>query len=112
MRHVVFTSTMSVSDFLAAGLSLPLDERHPVRPVDRYGLEKLAAEQLRRQAVYVGDIGVTILRLVGAYGPGKRAGALYNFLRQALQGESITIAPTAASIWYGLRMSWPPWMTR
>ena len=51
--HVVFTSTMSVFDFLAAGLPLPLDERHPVRPVDRYGREKLAAEQsdLRNRSV-------------------------------------------------------------
>jgi UDP-glucose 4-epimerase len=92
VRRVVFTSTMSVFDFLDPQLRLPLSEQHPVHPVDRYGLEKHLAEQLCRRAVDDGDLGVPILRLAGVYGPGKRRGAVYNFLYAALQGESITIA--------------------
>jgi UDP-glucose 4-epimerase len=92
VRRVVFTSTMSVFDFLDPKLPLPLGEQHPVHPVDRYGREKHLSEQLCRRAVDDGDLDVPILRLAGVYGPGKRAGAVYNFLRAALQGESITIA--------------------
>lgn len=88
--RVVFTSTMSVFDFLDPNLPLPLDESHPPAPRDAYGAEKLIAEQLCR-AASAESLPVPVLRLAAVFGPGKRGGAVYNFLRAALEGRHIDI---------------------
>lgn len=93
--RIVFTSTMSVFDYLAPDLPLPLNEDQPVNPTDSYGVEKYAAEVLCRQARTL-DQEVIILRLAGVYGPGKPAGAVYNFLRAAGQGHVINISEDRA----------------
>ncbi len=89
--RVVFTSTMSVFDFLHDEPQPPLDEDHPPDPRDAYGAEKLAAEH-RCRAEEGGGLCVPILLLAGLFGPGKRAGAVYNFRRSALLDEEIIIA--------------------
>ncbi|HCL31422.1 MAG TPA: hypothetical protein DIC52_23725 [Candidatus Latescibacteria bacterium] len=92
VQRLVFTSTMSVFDFMSPTLPLPLDEGDEVAPVDVYGEEKYAAELICQQAAERGDLAIPILRFAGVYGPGKAAGAVYNFLCHALRGEGISIA--------------------
>lgn len=51
---------------------LPVDERHPVRPVDVNGVNKLAGEQYHRLYNDVYGIRACSLRLTNTYGPGMR----------------------------------------
>ena len=91
--RVVFASTRQLygrPDYL------PVDERHPIRPVDVNGINKLAGEwyHLLYQQVY--GIPACALRLTNTYGPGMRVrDARQTFLgvwiRQALTGETITV---------------------
>jgi len=98
VRRVVFTSTMSVFDFLDPDLPIPVGEDHPVDPTGAYGVEKYTAEEHCRSIVEQddggadgGELEVVILRLAGVYGPGKRAGAVDNFLQASLHGDAIEI---------------------
>lgn len=51
---------------------LPVDESHPVRPVDPNGVHKAAAEQLCLQYASVHGMRVCALRLTNVYGPRMR----------------------------------------
>lgn len=91
--RVVFASTRQLygrPDYL------PVDESHPIRPVDVNGINKLAGEwyHLLYQQVY--GIPACALRLTNTYGPGMRVrDARQTFLgvwiRQVLSGEPITV---------------------
>ena len=75
---VVFTSTRQI---YGRPQYLPVDERHPVRPVDINGVHKFAGEgyHLLYHAVY--GVRASILRLTNTYGPGMRIrDARQNFL--------------------------------
>lgn len=88
--RLVYTSTMSVYNFLVPSY-LPVDEEHPVEPLQAYGEEKWIAEQhclaYRRSC----GMRIPVLRLAGIYGPGKRSGAVYNFTRAVLRDEVVKI---------------------
>ena len=91
--RVVFTSSRQVYGRPEA---VSVDESHPVRPVDVNGVSKLAAEQLHLLYHQVYEVPVTVLRLSNVYGPrqrldGDHQGFLGVFIRQALQGETITL---------------------
>lgn len=90
--RLVFTSTMSVHDFLDPELPEPVPEDHRPSPRDAYGREKLEAEGDCLRAAERNDLRVCVLRLAGVYGPGKRAGAVYNFCRAVLTGRPLDIA--------------------
>jgi len=51
---------------------LPVDEDHPIRPVDVNGISKLAGEQFHLLYHDVYGIRATVLRLTNTYGPGMR----------------------------------------
>jgi len=51
---------------------LPVDETHPIDPVDVNGIHKIAAEQYHLLYGNVYDIPVAVLRLTNTYGPGMR----------------------------------------
>jgi UDP-glucose 4-epimerase len=51
---------------------LPVDESHPIEPVDVNGVHKAAAERYHLIYSRVYGIPVTILRLTNTYGPGMR----------------------------------------
>ena len=87
-RRLVFASSMSVYNFWMPRY-LPVDEAHPLEPLQAYGREKWAAEVYCR--LHSRELEVVILRLSGVYGPGKRQGAVYRFGRAALRGEPIAI---------------------
>src|SRR5262245_52635684 len=71
---------------------LPVDERHPLSPVDVNGINKMAGEWYHLLYGEVHDIPVTVLRLTNTYGPRMRVkDARQTFLgfwfRLALEGQ-------------------------
>jgi len=75
---------------------LPVDEHHPIRPVDVNGINKLAGEWYHLLYSNVYGIRATVLRLTNTYGPGMRVkDARQTFLgiwiRQLLEGQPIKV---------------------
>ncbi|MCX6129093.1 MAG: GDP-mannose 4,6-dehydratase [Proteobacteria bacterium] len=75
---------------------LPVDEAHPIEPVDINGIHKLAAEQYFQLYYKVYGIQSTVLRLTNTYGPrmdlmSQDKGFAGIFLRKALLGEKIQL---------------------
>ena len=78
---------------------LPVDEKHPVRPVDVNGVNKLSGEWFHLLYSDVHAIPSTVLRLTNTYGPAMRVkDARQTFLglwiKNALQEEPIQIFGT------------------
>lgn len=75
---------------------LPVDEKHPLRPVDVNGINKLAGEWYHLLYNNVYGIRACVLRLTNTYGPGMRVkDARQTFLgiwiKQLLTGEIIKV---------------------
>jgi len=90
---VVFASTRQI---YGRPQYLPVDEHHPIRPVDVNGVNKVAGEQFHLLYHDVYGIRTTALRLTNTYGPGMRVrDARQTFLgiwiRNLLQGETILV---------------------
>jgi nucleoside-diphosphate-sugar epimerase len=90
---VVFASTRQL---YGRPQYLPVDERHPIVPVDVNGIHKLAGEEYHRLYREVYDLHVSILRLTNTYGPRMRVrDARHTFLgewvRRALADEEIVV---------------------
>lgn len=91
--RVVFASTRQLygrPDYL------PVDEKHPIRPVDVNGINKFAGEGYHLLYSTVYGIRATVLRLTNTYGPGMRVkDARQTFLgiwiRQLLEGSAIKV---------------------
>lgn len=91
--RVVFASTRQLygrPDYL------PVDEEHPIRPVDINGVNKLAGETYHLLYHQVYGVPTTALRLTNTYGPGMRVRDgrqtfLGVWIQQALRGQPITI---------------------
>jgi len=91
--RVVFASTRQIygkPDYL------PVDEKHPIRPVDVNGINKLAGEWYHLLYNKVYGIRACVLRLTNTYGPGMRVkDARQTFLgiwiRQLLEGQPIRV---------------------
>lgn len=75
---------------------LPVDEKHPIRPVDVNGINKFAGEGYHLLYSQVYGIPATVLRLTNTYGPGMRVkDARQTFLgiwvRQLIEGSTIKV---------------------
>ncbi|MBM3761260.1 MAG: NAD-dependent epimerase/dehydratase family protein [Acidobacteria bacterium] len=75
---------------------LPVDESHPIRPVDFNGVHKYAATMYHMMMSDLGDLDAVVLRLTNVYGPRMSLsvagqGFLGVFFRKALLGESISV---------------------
>jgi UDP-glucose 4-epimerase len=66
---IVFASTRQV---YGRPKYLPVDEKHPINPVDVNGINKLAGEQYHLLYSHVYKIRACALRLTNTYGPGMR----------------------------------------
>jgi UDP-glucose 4-epimerase len=90
---IVFASTRQVygkPDYL------PVDEKHPLRPVDVNGVDKLAAEQYHALYYHIYGLRAVSLRLTNTYGPRQivrhnRANFTGWLIRQALDREEISL---------------------
>ena len=90
---VVFTSTRQI---YGRPLYLPVDELHPVQPVDVNGISQLAAEQFHLLYARVHGLRACSLRLSNVYGPRlrlreSRQGVIGVFLGRALEGAALTV---------------------
>jgi nucleoside-diphosphate-sugar epimerase len=90
---VVFTSTRQL---FGRPRYLPVDEEHPVAPVDVNGITKYATEQLHLLYHEIYGLRACAVRLTNVYGPRQRLrddfqGFLPIFIRRALDGETITV---------------------
>jgi UDP-glucose 4-epimerase len=90
---VVYSSTRQI---YGRPRYLPVDEEHPVNPVDVNGICKYAAEQFHLLYGARYGLRVTSVRLSNVYGPrqrllGDHQGFVPIFVRRALEGEPITL---------------------
>jgi len=90
---LVFASTRQI---YGKPISIPVDESHPLRPVDVNGINKMAGEQYHLVYNQVYGIRSSILRLTNTYGPRMRVkDARQTFLgiwiRRIIEGKPITI---------------------
>ena len=91
--RVVYTSTRQI---FGKPRYLPVDEEHPVAPVDVNGITKYATEQLHLLYHEVYGLATTAVRLTNVYGPRQRLtgdlqGFLPIFVRRALDDETILV---------------------
>ena len=91
--RIVFASTRQI---YGKPQYLPVNESHPIVPVDINGIHKLASETYHMLYHKVYNISSTCLRLTNTYGPGMRVkDARQTFLgiwvKQALTGENIKV---------------------
>ena len=75
---------------------LPVDERHPVNPVDFNGVHKYAATQYHLMLYRMGRLDAAVIRLTNVYGPRMALdvpcqGFLNTYLRKALTGQALEI---------------------
>ena len=88
VERVVYASSVAV---YGEPEHLPIDESHPLKPKNLYGLTKLFSEQLLWR--YHEDYGVNVaaLRYFNVYGPrmrsGPYAGVVHKFITALLRGE-------------------------
>ncbi len=90
---IVYSSTRQV---YGRPRYLPMDEAHPVDPVDINGANKLAAEHYHLLHHRVHGIPASVIRLSNVYGPrqrqaGEHQGFLPVFTARALAGETIEV---------------------
>jgi len=91
--RVVYASTRQL---YGAPLYLPVDEAHPVQPVDFNGVHKYAATVYHRLYHQMGRLDTRVLCLTNVYGPRMALdvpsqGFLGNFLRQVLCGRRLEV---------------------
>lgn len=75
---------------------LPVDERHPIHPVDVNGINKVAGEQYHVLYSRVYGIRAVSLRLTNTYGPRQlvrhnRQGFIAWFVRKVVEGDTIDV---------------------
>ncbi|MBI3678913.1 MAG: NAD-dependent epimerase/dehydratase family protein [Acidobacteria bacterium] len=75
---------------------LPMDENHPVRPVDFNGVHKYAANMYHLMLSRSGQLDAVVLRLTNVYGPRMSLaipcqGFLSTFLRCILTGQGLEV---------------------
>jgi UDP-glucose 4-epimerase len=90
---VVYTSTRQI---FGKPRYLPVDEDHPVNPVDVNGITKYATEQLHMLYDEIYGLKASAVRLTNVFGPRQRLrddfqGFLPIFVRRALDDEAITV---------------------
>jgi len=91
--RVVYASTRQV---YGVPQFLPINESHPVNPIDFNGIHKHAAASYHRLLTARGEIDASILRLTNIYGPRMalnipEQGVLGHFFRRALLGDGFEV---------------------
>jgi len=92
-RRIVYASTRQV---YGAPQYLPVDEEHPIAPVDYNGVHECATARYHHLLTRLGCIDAVVLRFTNVYGPRMAIqlpcqGVLSVFLRKAIFGEPITL---------------------
>jgi len=82
VKNLVYSSSMEV---YGRPCYLPVDEKHPTRPSNFYGMTKLIGESICEN--YSNYVHCIVLRYSGVFGPGKSKGAISSFIDRTLAGE-------------------------
>lgn len=90
---IVFASTRQI---YGRPQYLPVDERHPIAPVDVNGIHKTAGEWYHLLYGRVHGMGISVLRLTNTYGPRMRVKDdrqtfLGSWLKSVIRGKPLTI---------------------
>ncbi len=90
---IIYTGTRQV---YGKPVYLPVDEKHPINPVDVNGINTMAGEWYHLLYAKVYGMRATALRLTNTYGPRQKIsnvkhGFVGTFIRKALQGETIQL---------------------
>lgn len=91
--RIVFAGTRQI---YGAPLYLPVDENHPVQPIDFNGVHKYAACMYHLLWSRSGELDAAVLNLTNVYGPRMAIGLfcqgfLGNFLRRLVRGEPLDV---------------------
>jgi len=89
--RVVFASSAAVYGF---PIRLPINEEHPLRPVNLYGVTKLAGEKLLSASFEIYGLETVSLRFANVYGVGLYTHydtVIPRFVKLALEGNPLTI---------------------
>lgn len=91
--RIVYAGTRQV---FGAPRYLPVDEEHPIQPVDFNGIHKYAATTYHMLYTQSGDLDAVVLRLTNVYGPRMALdvpcqGFLSTFLRRLLLGQELEV---------------------
>ena len=92
VNTLIYSSSCAV---YGEAVRLPIDEEHPLRPKNVYGVTKLASEALINSYVESYGLKAYVLRFFNVYGPrmkgGPYAGVVHCFISRALSKQSFTI---------------------
>jgi len=91
IEKFVFISSAAV---YGEACHLPIDEEHPLRPINPYGATKVACEAYVRAFHCSYNLPAVILRIFNVYGPGQKrtyAGVISEFVKRALLGKTLVI---------------------
>jgi nucleoside-diphosphate-sugar epimerase len=94
-KLVIFTSTILAMDRNSPATE-PLSEKSPTCPQAKYGKSKLEAERVIRHLAEEYQYTYVILRLTSLYGPGMRAGLIYDLTQLVKTGSLL-----GRINWYG-----------
>lgn len=92
VKKIIFASSMTV---YGMPQYLPVDENHPLNPLDFYGFGKAVAEEIVIQE----DLPSVILRFPGIFAFNRREGAIYNFISMAVANQDIHISAQKPIPW-------------
>ena len=91
VERFIFTSSAAV---YGTPQQQPISEKHPLKPINLYGVTKVSAEQLVNGCHVTRGINATILRLSNVYGLSaysKWKTVIPRFVWQAVQNEPLTV---------------------
>ena len=86
--RIVYASSVAVHDRDAEPRG-PIDENSPLVPRTLYGKTKLQGEQVLRERAAADGYSWTILRLPTVYGPGQKAGGLFDTMIELASGGGL-----------------------
>jgi UDP-glucose 4-epimerase len=91
VKKFIYTSTMSVFDFTNHPNAKETD---PIKPLSIYGLSKYEGELYCKFYSDNYKMNVTVLRLSNVFGTGKKSGAVYNFIKNSIEGKDLIVSGT------------------
>ena len=84
---------------------LPVDEAHPRRPIDVYGVAKGLAEEIVMVRKQQENLDCWVLRMPGLFSETRQSGALYSFVQRAVKKQPLLITATQPTPWDVLHVS-------
>lgn len=101
VKRLIFSSSREV---YGNPLYLPVDENHPLNPINMYGATKACGEMLCSPYLKMKKIDITILRIANVYGDGDRERVIPIFLEKAKKNINLEVfggRQTLDFIWVG-----------